>query len=97
MVWDSFSNLPQFVVLESTLFNQAPPQGFRQRLPSSVKEALFQLRWAHWQRWQGGRFLAKNLLPKRLWWIEQDRAVLQQLAPAPELGTADPLASSPMD
>jgi hypothetical protein len=53
---------------------------------------MLQLRWAHWQRWQGGRFLAKNLLPKRLWWIHQDRAVLQQLASTPQLGAADPLA-----
>jgi hypothetical protein len=52
--------------------------------------------WAHWQLWQGRRFLVKNLLPKCLWWIQQDRAVLQQLAPPPELGTADPLASSRM-
>ena len=96
MVWHSASNLPQFVGFERALFNPVPPQGFRQGLPRSVKEALLQLGWVHWQRRQGGWFLAKNLSPKLLWWIQQDRAVLQQLAPAPELGTADPLASSPM-
>ena len=48
MVWDSASNLPQFVGLERALVNQAPPQGFRQGLPSSIKKALLQLGWAHW-------------------------------------------------
>ena len=96
MVGDSASNLPQFVGLERARFKQASPQGFRQGLSSGIKEALLQVSWAPWQPWQGGRFLAENLLPKRLWWIQQDRAVLQQLAPAPELGTADPLAPSRM-
>jgi hypothetical protein len=82
--------------LERACVHQASPQGFRKGFPSGIKEALLELGWAHWQLWQGGRFLAKNLLPKGLWWIQQDRAVLQQLAPAPELGTADPLAPSRM-
>ena len=96
MVWDSASNLAEFMGLERSRVNPGSPQGFRQGLPSSIKEALLQVSWTPWQLWQGGRFLAKNLLPQCLWGIQQDRAVLQQLAPAPELGTPYPLAPSRM-
>jgi hypothetical protein len=58
-----------------------------------VDEALFQLRWAHWKQRQGRWLLAKNLLPKASWGIQQDRAVLQQMTLPPELGAADALAS----
>jgi hypothetical protein len=72
MVWDAASNLPQFVGLEGALVHQLPPQGLRQGYTCSIKKALLQLGWAHWQLRQGGWFLAKNLPPKGRWWIEQD-------------------------
>ena len=40
-----------------------------------------------WSRW--GR--SKQLLPQSGWWVDQHAAVLQELAPAPELGAAHPL------
>ena len=49
MVRDSASNLPQFVGLERARVRQASPQGFRQGLPSGIKEAVLQLGWAPWQ------------------------------------------------
>jgi hypothetical protein len=48
MGWDSASNLAEFMGLERAGVNQASPQGFRQGLASSIKEALLQLGWAHW-------------------------------------------------
>ena len=51
MVWDSASNLADFMGLERARVNQAPPQGIRQGKTCSIKEALLQLGWVRWQLW----------------------------------------------
>jgi hypothetical protein len=78
MVWDSARNLSEFLGRQRIGLGpmggprQSSPQRFWQGSFSSLKEALFQFRWAHWQGRQGGRALAKNLLPKGPRWIHQD-------------------------